>query len=90
MREQPTEHLAQAARLVARAPQGGGRRRLHADGPWLYLHDPAMPALDHGWTLHLSARAPPNSRSCWTWWCRCCCAVRATRRSRRARACWAR
>ncbi|WP_425554880.1 protein kinase domain-containing protein, partial [Kitasatospora putterlickiae] len=32
------------------------RRRLHAGDGWLYLHDPAMPALAHGWKLHLSAR----------------------------------
>ncbi|MFD8082788.1 class IV lanthionine synthetase LanL [Kitasatospora sp. NPDC059722] len=57
MREHPAGHLAQLARLVARAPEGGGRRRLHADGQWLYLHDRAMPALAHGWKLHVSARA---------------------------------
>ncbi|MEU8515020.1 class IV lanthionine synthetase LanL [Kitasatospora sp. NPDC048722] len=57
MREHPADHFAQLARLVARVPEGGGRRRLHADGQWLYLHDPAMPALAHGWKLHVSARA---------------------------------
>ncbi|MFF2659944.1 class IV lanthionine synthetase LanL [Kitasatospora sp. NPDC058032] len=43
-----------AARLAA--PDGAAHRRLHAGDGWLYLHDPEMPALAHGWKLHLSAR----------------------------------
>ncbi|MER7701469.1 class IV lanthionine synthetase LanL [Kitasatospora sp. NPDC097605] len=42
-----------AAHLAAPA---GARRRLHSGDGWLYLHDPRMPALAHGWKLHLSAR----------------------------------
>ncbi|MFE7561709.1 class IV lanthionine synthetase LanL [Kitasatospora sp. NPDC057500] len=38
------------------AAPAAGRRRLHSGDGWLYLHDPAMPALAHGWKLHLSAR----------------------------------
>ncbi|MFF7453354.1 class IV lanthionine synthetase LanL [Kitasatospora sp. NPDC008115] len=38
------------------AAPAGARRRLHAGDGWLYLHDPTMPALAHGWKLHLSAR----------------------------------
>ncbi|MER5349346.1 class IV lanthionine synthetase LanL [Kitasatospora sp. NPDC002551] len=42
-----------AAHLTAPGATG---RRLHAGDGWLYLHDPRMPALAHGWKLHLSAR----------------------------------
>ncbi|WP_327167304.1 class IV lanthionine synthetase LanL [Streptomyces subrutilus] len=35
---------------------GGHGRRCRADGVWLYLFDAAMPAYEHGWKLHLSAR----------------------------------
>jgi class IV lanthipeptide synthase len=34
----------------------GHDRRRSADDAWLYLFDPRMPALDHGWKLHVSAR----------------------------------
>lgn len=34
---------------------GHDRRRV-ADDVWLYLFDPRMPALEHGWKLHVSAR----------------------------------
>ncbi len=45
------------ARLTARlAAAPGARHRLHAGDGWLYLQDPRMPALGHGWKLHLSAR----------------------------------
>ncbi|MFJ2908603.1 class IV lanthionine synthetase LanL [Streptomyces sp. NPDC087228] len=27
-----------------------------SDGTWSYLNDPRMPAVDHGWKLHISAR----------------------------------
>ncbi|MFJ3788732.1 class IV lanthionine synthetase LanL [Kitasatospora sp. NPDC090091] len=27
-----------------------------SDGTWSYLNDPRMPAMDHGWKLHISAR----------------------------------
>ncbi|WP_380283002.1 class IV lanthionine synthetase LanL [Kitasatospora purpeofusca] len=45
------------ARIAAHlAAPTGTRRGLHAGDGWLYLHDPEMPALAHGWKLHLSAR----------------------------------
>jgi hypothetical protein len=34
----------------------GHDRRRSADDAWLYLFDPRMPALEHGWKLHVSAR----------------------------------
>ncbi|MFE6052592.1 class IV lanthionine synthetase LanL [Kitasatospora sp. NPDC056446] len=40
--------------LAAAAP--GPHRPLRTDGQWWYLRDPRMPALAHGWKLHLSAR----------------------------------
>ncbi|MFI8082109.1 class IV lanthionine synthetase LanL [Kitasatospora sp. NPDC086009] len=45
---------ARIAALVAAAP--GSHRQLHCGDDWLYLHDPDMPALPHGWKLHVSAR----------------------------------
>jgi serine/threonine protein kinase len=33
-----------------------GHRLLAADATWLYLTDPRMPVLEHGWKLHISAR----------------------------------
>ncbi|GAB2728944.1 class IV lanthionine synthetase LanL [Kitasatospora kifunensis] len=41
----------QLAALVA-----GHGRRIRADDTWLYLEDPAMPTLPHGWKLHVSTR----------------------------------
>jgi serine/threonine protein kinase len=35
----------------------GTARQVDADETWLYLMDPEMPALEHGWKLHLSAKA---------------------------------
>ncbi|MCZ4097661.1 class IV lanthionine synthetase LanL [Streptomyces sp. H39-C1] len=34
----------------------GHERRRSADDVWLYLFDPRMPAMEHGWKLHVSAR----------------------------------
>ncbi|MFJ5116694.1 class IV lanthionine synthetase LanL [Kitasatospora sp. NPDC088548] len=56
---QPDPGTAEALReriaaLVASEP--GVRRQLHCDDDWLYLHDPDMPVLAHGWKLHVSAR----------------------------------
>ncbi|MEU4102222.1 class IV lanthionine synthetase LanL [Streptomyces tanashiensis] len=31
-------------------------RRGWSDGTWSYLNDPRMPAMEHGWKLHVSAR----------------------------------
>ncbi|WP_035859391.1 class IV lanthionine synthetase LanL [Kitasatospora cheerisanensis] len=31
-------------------------RRPWSDDTWSYLHDPRMPAMEHGWKLHVSAR----------------------------------
>ncbi|MGW4380363.1 class IV lanthionine synthetase LanL [Kitasatospora sp. NPDC004531] len=36
------------------APIAG--RRAWSDDIWSYLHDPRMPAMEHGWKLHISAR----------------------------------
>ncbi|MFE6866219.1 class IV lanthionine synthetase LanL [Kitasatospora sp. NPDC057692] len=45
------------ARIAAHlAGPTAARRGLHAGDGWLYLRDPEMPALAHGWKLHLSAR----------------------------------
>ncbi|MGY0459482.1 class IV lanthionine synthetase LanL [Kitasatospora sp. cg17-2] len=45
------------SRLAAHlAAPPGARRRLHTGDGWLYLQDPRMPELGHGWKLHLSAR----------------------------------
>ncbi|MFB7469936.1 class IV lanthionine synthetase LanL [Kitasatospora sp. NPDC056184] len=45
------------ARIAAHlAAPTAARHGLHAGDGWLYLHDPEMPALAHGWKLHLSAR----------------------------------
>ncbi|WP_406115376.1 class IV lanthionine synthetase LanL [Kitasatospora purpeofusca] len=45
------------SRLAAHlAAPPGTRRRLHTGDGWLYLQDPRMPELGHGWKLHLSAR----------------------------------
>ncbi|MCX4683483.1 class IV lanthionine synthetase LanL [Kitasatospora purpeofusca] len=45
------------SRLAAHlAAPPGARRRLHSGDGWLYLQDPRMPELGHGWKLHLSAR----------------------------------
>ncbi|MGW1764557.1 class IV lanthionine synthetase LanL [Streptomyces sp. NPDC002073] len=41
--------------LVGRHGRNG--RRCAADDVWLYLFDAAMPACEHGWKLHVSARA---------------------------------
>lgn len=34
----------------------GHERRRSTDDVWLYLSDPRMPAMEHGWKLHVSAR----------------------------------
>ncbi|MCC9308282.1 class IV lanthionine synthetase LanL [Kitasatospora sp. RB6PN24] len=45
-------HARIANRMSATIPA----RRLFVDDDWLYLQDPAMPVLAHGWKLHVSAR----------------------------------
>ncbi|MCM2424783.1 class IV lanthionine synthetase LanL [Streptomyces sp. RKAG337] len=35
----------------------GHERRCGADEVWRYLFDPRMPAMEHGWKLHVSARS---------------------------------
>ncbi|MFB8166698.1 class IV lanthionine synthetase LanL [Kitasatospora purpeofusca] len=45
------------SRLAAHlAAPPGALRRLHSGDGWLYLQDPRMPELGHGWKLHLSSR----------------------------------
>ncbi|MFE2108491.1 class IV lanthionine synthetase LanL [Kitasatospora sp. NPDC059463] len=50
------ELRARIAAHLGKATAAGAQRRLHAGDGWLYLHDPRMPALAHGWKLHLSGR----------------------------------
>ncbi|MFI6581418.1 class IV lanthionine synthetase LanL [Embleya sp. NPDC050493] len=47
---------AQDLRTRLDALVAGHDRRCRADDVWLHLFDPRMPALDHGWKLHVSAR----------------------------------
>ncbi|MEV6974069.1 class IV lanthionine synthetase LanL [Kitasatospora sp. NPDC093806] len=45
------------ARIAAHlAGPAGAHRRVHEGDDWLYLHDPGMPHLPHGWKLHVSTR----------------------------------
>ncbi|MYS83964.1 class IV lanthionine synthetase LanL [Embleya scabrispora] len=47
---------AQDLRTRLDALVAGHDRRCRVDDVWLHLFDPRMPALDHGWKLHVSAR----------------------------------
>ncbi|MEE1828557.1 class IV lanthionine synthetase LanL [Streptomyces sp. BE20] len=51
-----TELVALATTASSTAAASGARRECHAGDGWLYLHDPDMPELAHGWKLHVSTR----------------------------------
>lgn len=44
------------ARITERVKSSTSRRGLLVDDNWLYLRNPDMPILEHGWKLHISAR----------------------------------
>ncbi|TQF02999.1 serine/threonine protein kinase [Kitasatospora acidiphila] len=44
------------ARITERVKSSTSRRGLLVDDTWLYLRNPDMPVLEHGWKLHISAR----------------------------------